>query len=261
MVVQKAQVDALAIKDLTTSMMFLTPLAFGAFSHHIVMTIVASGVERKHNDGRICPWYKNTLTLMGHVAHDYPDLLSLHFILQNALKEISNADVIHTHVLREIVHFMTGFQHCSEIGNSQFSTLSGGPMLKSIGLVTPWQKDEAGYNASAIALKRTLSLLPRNQRSEEAAQKLTLGGHMFVLLIKFMDYIPIRGDFSDVTSIMEMHSVVHGTFLAVRLTLFDKRRLTPFLDACHSLWNFCRSTVRHRSMGRCCRPCVMSSTN
>lgn len=216
MMVEKVKTDVMAAKDLSTAMLFFTPLAFSAFSHHFVLKIISTGSGCKHDDGHISQWYKNTLTLLGHVAHDYPETLPLHFILQNILKEISNTEVIHVHILKELVHSMTGFQHCSEIGNSQFATLSGGPMLKSIGLVTPWQKDESGYNASAIALKRTLAMLPRNDRPNPDGLTLTLGGQMFVLLAKFLDYIPIRGDFAQVSSIMEMHSTVLGTFLAVR---------------------------------------------
>lgn len=117
---------------------------------------------KKHDDGHISQWYKNMLSFLGHAAHDYPDLLPVHFILQNILKEISNAEIIHVHILRQLLHSMTGFQHCSEIGNNQFATLSGGPMLKSIGLVTPWQKDEIGYDPAATILKNSLTYLPRN---------------------------------------------------------------------------------------------------
>lgn len=214
MMIQKVQSDVMAAKDLSTSMLYFTPLAFSAFAHHFVIQVISTGGGRKHDDGHISQWYKNMLTLLGMAAHDYPDMLPLHFILQNILKEISNAEVIHVHILKELVHSMTGFQHCSEIGNSQFATLSGGPMLKSIGLVTSWQKDESGYNTPAVFLKKTLLLPPRNDRpSDERA--ITLGGYMFILLIKFLDFVPIRGDFAEVSSIMEMHSIISGTFLAV----------------------------------------------
>jgi len=213
--IRKVQTDVMAAKDLSTAMLFFTPLSFSAFAHHFVLEVISGGTSRKHDDAHISQWYKNMLTLLGHAAHDYPDMLPLHFILQNIMKEVAGTEVIHVHILKELVHSMTGFQHCSEIGNSQFATLSGGPMLKSIGLVTPWQKDESGYNASATVLKKTLSMFPRNKEESHDGIQLTLGGQMFVLLIKFLDYIPIRGDFAKVTSIQEMHSTVLGTFLAV----------------------------------------------
>lgn len=70
---------------------------------------------------------------------------------------------------------------------------------------------------------------------------------MFVLLVKFLDYVPIRGDFAQVASIMDMHSIVLGTFLAVR---------PPILLLCSKMsfssLNFYLCIARRKNIQICC---------